>query len=240
MRRLPIYFFFLMMGFLGMIESNVAADYGNQQIIDKKTHYAYPWKVHEIAKDFELLDVWEYPILADKTRDQDFFFFLKVMRQSPPKDDTDFFSPRLILAKLLVTLRVYLGELFGLDKNINSLPVPGCQETSIQERLSAQDREKTLDLSFVLGIQNQGIWNTVYLYENEMLTELSIATAHALMHIGWIHKSGNYYAARLAVYAKPRGDLGKLYMALIMPFRRWIIYPVMLEDVKNKWITINK
>ncbi len=68
-----------------------------------------------------------------------------------------------------------------------------------------------------------------------MLIELLNNTVHALMHAGWVHKSGNYYTAQLAVYAKPRGAMGELYMNLIMPFRREIIYPVLMEEVKKRW-----
>jgi hypothetical protein len=60
------------------------------------------------------------------------------------------------------------------------------------------------------------------------------------MHLGWVHKYGNYYTAQLAVYAKPRGDFGEFYMQLIMPFRRVIVYPTMMEEVKKRWEAYNK
>lgn len=72
-----------------------------------------------------------------------------------------------------------------------------------------------------------------------MLIELSNNTVHVLMHAGWVHKSGNYYTAQLAVYAKPRGILGEFYMKLIMPFRHMIVYPAMIEEVKKRWDTSN-
>jgi len=200
----------------------------------------YPWKVHEIAKDFELLDVWEFPILADKTRNQDFSLFLKVMQQPPKKSISRFFSIRYLIARFLTSLRVYLGEISGLDKNVNSLPIPGCKETSLKDRLSLEDQKKSLAETSDRGVDNNGIWRTVYLFGNEMLTELSNDTVHALMHFGWVHKSGNYFTARLAVYAKPRGNLGAFYMKLIMPFRQMIVYPALMEDIKNRWEEYNK
>jgi hypothetical protein len=128
-----------------------------------------------------------------------------------------------------------LGGIFGLDKNVNSLPIPGCKETSLKDRLSEEDLERSLAES--VGEEDQGkfTWRTVYFYENEMLTELSNNTVHVLMHWGWIHKSGNYFTTQLAVYAKPRGNLGEFYMKLIMPFRHAVIYPVLMEEVKKKW-----
>ncbi|UCE40120.1 MAG: DUF2867 domain-containing protein [Candidatus Aminicenantes bacterium] len=201
----------------------------------KKKHYAQSWIVHDIAKDFKLLDVWEFPILADKTKNQDFFYFRKVMQSMAPENPGSFFSLKYLTARFLVALRVYLGETFDLDKNINTLPIPGSTEISMRERLSAADLKKSLADSIGEGIQTDDIWRTVYLYENEMLFEHSNDTVHALMHVGWVHKYGNYYTAQLAVYAKPRGDFGELYMQLIMPFRQVIVYPTLMEEVKRRW-----
>ncbi|UCE38654.1 MAG: DUF2867 domain-containing protein [Thermoplasmata archaeon] len=211
------------------------------QEINNKSHYSQPWKVHEIAQDFMLLDVWEYPILADNSKDQDFLFILKVIQQSPPDKVNRSVSIKFLAARLLISLRIYLGKILGLDKNINTLPIPGCQETSIKERLSIEDRKRSLSFS-ELGISESDneTWRVVYLYENEMLTELSIDVVHVLMHLGWVHKSGNFFTAQLAVYAKPRRMIGHLYLQLIMPFRRSIIYPALMEYVKNTWEFHNK
>ncbi len=206
----------------------------------KKKHYSYPWIVHEIAQDFELLDVWEIPILADKTRNQDFSHLLRVMRSSAPGNAGSFFSVRHLIARLLVALRVYLGEKFGLDRNLNTLPIPGSTEISLKERLSAEDLKKSQANPIGEGAQTEDIWKTVYVYENEMLTEHSNDTVHALMHLGWVHKYGNYHTAQLAVYAKPRGNFGEFYMKLIMPFRRVIVYPTMMEEVKKRWDAYEK
>ncbi len=35
-------------------------------------------------------------------------------------------------------------------------------------------------------------------------------------------------APRLAVYVRPNGALGRGYMALIEPFRQWVVYPALL------------
>jgi SAM-dependent methyltransferase len=206
----------------------------------RDTHHSHHWKVHEIARDFELLDVWEFPIWADKNKNQDFALFLKIMQQPPKTRITSFFSIRYLTAGFLVVLRMYLGETFNLDKNINTLPIPGSKELSFRERLSEEDLKRSLEESKGEGAQDNGTWRTVYRYENEMLTELSNDTVHALMHLGWVHKHGNYYTAQLAVYAKPRGALGEFYMRLIMPFRQLVVYPAMLDEVEKRWEAYNK
>jgi hypothetical protein len=34
---------------------------------------------------------------------------------------------------------------------------------------------------------------------------------------------------RLAVYVRPHGRLGRAYLRLIEPFRRWVVYPSLLD-----------
>jgi hypothetical protein len=41
----------------------------------------------------------------------------------------------------------------------------------------------------------------------------------------------------MAVYVKPRGPLGKGYMALIKPFRHWIVYPALMRQFERVWNT---
>ena len=236
MKILFILFFSLASALYADAENISAAASVDRQVVNKESHYSQPWKVHKIAQDFNLLDVWEYPILADKSKGQDFFYFLKMLQQPSPDETGRFDSIKHLAARFLIFLRMHLGEILGLDKNINTLPIPGCRETSITDRLSLQDRNRSLALS-ELGLSHgdNNTWRIVYLFDNEMLSELSINPAHVLMHLGWVHKSGNLYTARLAVYAKPRGTFGNLYLRLIMPFRRAIIYPSLMEHVNNIW-----
>ena len=208
--------------------------------LDKKKHYDYSWKVHEIAKDFKLLDVWEFPILADKSKGQNLALFLKIVQDKQKYDLKNGVSSRLLMAGFLVVLRNIMGKIFSIDKDVNTLPIPGCKETSLRERLSREDQEKNLAEQEIKGNEQKRGFRVVYLYENECLWELSNNTVHALMHLGWVHKYDNYFTAQLAVYAKTRGWWGYLYMKLIMPFRRHIIYPVMMNYVKTKWETYFK
>lgn len=203
--------------------------------LNKKKHADYPWKVHKIARDFKLLDVWEFPILADKSKGQDFHFFLKIMREQDKNYLKKGLSPRLLAAGFLVVLRNFMGKVFSLDKDVNTLPIPGCKETSLRDRLSEEDREKNLAEKKIKKNKIERGFRIVYLYKDESLWELSNNTVHCLMHFGWVHKYDKYYTAQLAVYVKTRGWLGRVYMKLIMPFRHHIIYPVMIDYVKSRW-----
>jgi hypothetical protein len=39
----------------------------------------------------------------------------------------------------------------------------------------------------------------------------------------------------MAVYVKPRGRFGRGYMALIKPFRYWIVYPALMQQFERAW-----
>ena len=39
----------------------------------------------------------------------------------------------------------------------------------------------------------------------------------------------------MAIYVKPKGTFGKLYMLAIKPFRLLIVYPALLKSIKKKW-----
>src|SRR6202012_6033668 len=43
------------------------------------------------------------------------------------------------------------------------------------------------------------------------------------------------YQAQMAVYVKPRGRLGRAYMAFIKPFRYWIVYPALERELGSAW-----
>ncbi len=194
--------------------------------IKNEIHNEYPWIARRIAKDFELWDVWEFPIRADNSETQDFNSFCEVYKNS--------FSEMSGLTGMLFKLRFWLGKVLGLDKNKNMLPISGCEETSVRSRLSGEDEERNRIPEDVPGA-GLSLFRAVYLFDNERLDELSNNTVHALMHTGWVEKQENHYTAQLAVYVKPRGRAGHVYLKLIEPFRRHIVYPAMMKKVKAQW-----
>ena len=40
---------------------------------------------------------------------------------------------------------------------------------------------------------------------------------------------------RPGIGVKPRGRLGKQYMAFIAPFRHWVVYPALLRQIERAW-----
>ena len=63
----------------------------------------------------------------------------------------------------------------------------------------------------------------VYRDAEEELSRLDNRTVTAFLHVSLVDRR-----PQLAVYVKPKGRLGRAYMALIEPFRRWVVYPSLL------------
>jgi hypothetical protein len=196
--------------------------------LDKNEHERHPWRVRSLAADFELLDVWDYPIVADAAAGEDFSMFCRMLA-----DETGGVDPPVRgFAGFLFRVRNGLGRLLKLDEP-KVWPIPGCAEVSLRERLSEQERLKGPASTEIASI-GPG-FKEVYRLDNEILMEISNKTVHALLHVGWVHKEGSRYAPQLAVYSKSRGRWGRMYMWLISPFRHWVVYPALMRSAKKKW-----
>jgi len=63
----------------------------------------------------------------------------------------------------------------------------------------------------------------VYQEPDEILSRITNRTVTGFLHISLVDRH-----PRLAVYVRPNGAFGRGYMALIEPFRQWVIYPALL------------
>jgi hypothetical protein len=64
---------------------------------------------------------------------------------------------------------------------------------------------------------------------------MSNRTMYGVMHLAWVDQGDGRYQAQMTVYVKPRGPLGKAYMAFIKPFRYAIIYPALMRYLGRAW-----
>ena len=166
-------------------------------------HQVPSWRVHEFAADFQLLDVWRYPVeLPDEVSLRRFTEFLTEMQAELRHGH----GP----AAQLFRLRALLGRVFGWDRD------PGPSEAGAV-----------------------GSFSPVYETSEESLLEIENKTVHALMHLARVQleaRDGSpRWAPQMGVYVKPRGRLGRAYMALIGPFRHLIVYPAMMRAVARSW-----
>jgi hypothetical protein len=97
-------------------------------------------------------------------------------------------------------------------------------------RLTAEDRTR----SIVEPGTAEGLFRIVYRFENEQLVEIQNRTVHAAALSALAEKTEGY-RFYFAVYVRPRTWITPLYMGLIDPFRRWIIYPALLRKIRADW-----
>lgn len=179
------------------------------------------WRISEIVPDFELIDAWRLPASG---RREDFAALERIVGSLDP---TAKHAPRL--PALLFGLRRRLGRLFGWDAERHGLPIPGCSERSLRQRLPTALRTNAG------AAEGSARFQAVFRTDTESARETSNRTVHAVAHLGWRRDAGGLYHGELGVYVKTRGALGAAYMALINPFRRWIVYPALLREVGRAW-----
>jgi hypothetical protein len=209
-------------------------DRGFDMRLPNAAHESRPWRIREIVPDFTLEDVWALPVHGGA---EDFQTLLELMVASDPADAGS------LPARVLWNVRDRLGSLFGLgrisapidsgrDGAAGRLPIPGTSETSLTGRLPDDLRDTAAELAF-------GSLPFVSLYRTdvEFAAELSDRTVHGVMHLGWVDRGEGRYQGQMAVYVKPRGPFGKGYMALIKPFRYWVVYPALMRQIEKTWNT---
>jgi hypothetical protein len=195
-------------------------------------HESRPWRIREIVPDFTLEDVWALPVHGGA---EDFQALLELTLASDPA------HAESLPTRLLWDVRDRLGSLFGLgristavggggDDTAGKLPIPGTNETSLAGRLPEDLRNTAADLEFA-SLPFVPLYRT----EIEFAAELSNRTVHGVMHLAWVDRGEGRHQGQMAVYVKPRGPFGKAYMALIKPFRHWIVYPALMRQIEKTW-----
>ena len=74
----------------------------------------------------------------------------------------------------------------------------------------------------------------VYHFENEQLLELINCTAHAAALSAFV-ETANAYRFYFGVYVQNVVCFTPVYMALVDPFRKLIVYPSLLRSVRASW-----
>lgn len=197
-------------------------------------HESRPWRIREIAPDFTLEDVWALPAHGGAG---DFQTLLEIATSSDPA------NTKSLPTRVLWGVRDRLGRWFhlgrisapidsGRDDGAGRLPIPGESETSLTDRLPDDLLGTAADLHF-----DSLPFTPLYRTDIEFAAEISNQTVHGVMHLAWVDQGKGRYQGQMAVYVKPRGPLGKGYMALIKPFRYWIVYPALMRQIERAWNT---
>jgi hypothetical protein len=127
--------------------------------------------------------------------------------------------------RALFALRVVLGRVFRLDG-----PRADQLAHSYLQRLSDDDRARSLVTPGTMG----GSFRMLYVFPDEAVSEVRNATVHAFL-ANALKPNATGYTLYWAIYVKPVGRLTAIYMALIDPFRRFIVYPALIRDTQAAW-----
>ncbi|QIV83056.1 DUF2867 domain-containing protein [Mycolicibacterium frederiksbergense] len=178
-------------------------------------HTQRPWRIHRVAPDFAVLDVWAYR--TPGAGPHDLATMLSAIQASATHDS----GPSL--TRLLFAVRWKLGELFGWDSSPAAVP-------SLAERLP-DDLRRTDTATSVPGLP----FTLLYQTRDEVAMEVINRTVHGIAHLGWVRTRDGDYQLRMAVLVRPNGLLGRAYLAAIAPFRHLIVYPAMTRQWERAW-----
>jgi uncharacterized protein DUF2867 len=185
--------------------------------LPNSSHTSRPWRIHELAHDFRLEDVWALPTPGGP---HDFPRLVEGIASSDPAQG----SSRA--ARTLFAIRWKLGELFGWDSPDTGL---GSRVPTLRDRLPADLRDAPSGPDFALP------FTSLYLLDDEFAGEIANRTMHGIIHLGWVQDETGGYRGQMAILVKPDGLLGAVYMAAIRPFRHLIVYPQLLRQFERTW-----
>ena len=186
--------------------------------LPETAHTTRPWRIHEIAPDFAVEDVWALPTPGGP---DDLSRLVANFAAGAPEEGAS------RLGRLLWAIRWKLGALLGWDGPDKGL---GSRVPSLRDRLPADLRDGDAgpdlpDLPF----------QSVYLTHDEWAAEIANRTMHGILHLGWVEDGAGGHHAQMAVLVKPNGLEGRVYMAAIKPFRHLIVYPPLIREIEREW-----
>jgi hypothetical protein len=174
-------------------------------------------RCHALLRDVPLHDVWAIPLHGGgpgrNIQDARAILF------GDQRPSTN------LAVRGLFALRFALGRAFGWDDERHDLLA-----VSYVHRLADVDCSK----SQVPPGTREAPFRVLYVLDNEALSELRNATVHAFLALA-LTPSPAGYTLYLAVYVKPVSRFTPLYMALIDPFRRLLVYPALGRQAQRRW-----
>ena len=175
-------------------------------------------RCHALLGDVPLHDVWAIPLHdggPGRTM-QDFRALLVGDRRPPPN----------VGVRALFALRWWLGRVFRWDDERHDPP-----GASYVHRLTEADRLQ----SQVPPGSRDGRFRVLYVLPNEAVSEIRNATVHGFLALALTHREQGY-VVYMAIYVKAISRFTTLYMALIDPFRRFVVYPALGRQVQQAWL----
>jgi hypothetical protein len=178
-----------------------------------------PWRIHALTDDFSVEDVWSFR--TPGAGPGDFPVMLAAVRATGGLDRQS--GP----AGFLLAVRRKLGARFGWDGSATGV---GARVASLRDRLPDDLRDAPR------GPDDGSMpFEAVYELDREAAREVANKTVHAVLHLGWARGANGDHELRMAVLVKPNGRFGRLYLALIAPFRHLVVYPAVTRRWEAAW-----
>ncbi len=127
--------------------------------------------------------------------------------------------------RILLAIRFFVGRFFGWDHE-----PAGTACNTFTTRLTDTDHSRSLAAA---GTRD-GFFRVVYRFENEQLLELINRTVHAAA-LSTLVETPTTYRFYLGVYVRSVSRFTPFYMTLVDPFRKLIVYPSLLHNVRARW-----
>jgi len=127
--------------------------------------------------------------------------------------------------RALFAFRRLLGRALGWDRDTHAHP-----DESYLHRLT----DDHIARSLLPPGTPDGPFQLLYVFPRELVGEIRNATVHGFSCMS-LQPLPSGYRFYWAVYVKPVSRLTPCYMALIEPFRRFVVYPTILRRLRASW-----
>jgi hypothetical protein len=186
--------------------------------LPNQAHTSQPWRIHELAPDFRLEDVWALPTPGGP---DDFPRLVELAASLDPSQSS------AGAVRALFAIRWKVGRLLRWDGPDAGI---GSRVPTLRDRLPADLRDVPTGPDF-----GALPFTPLYLLDDEWVAEIANRTMHGVMHLGWVPDPAGGYRGQMAVLVKRNGLLGATYMAAIRPFRHLFVYPPAIREFARAW-----
>jgi hypothetical protein len=186
--------------------------------ISSQEFLAQDFRVHGLLADVPLHDVWSLDLPGFSKG-----ITLREFRARTRKADT--LGKLSWPTRILFRLRFVIGQILRLETEPR-----GSRQLYFANRLTAEDRA----VSLVPPGTSDGGFRVVYCLENEILLEALNRTVHGAL-MSALQQTAAGYRFYIAIYVRKVNWITPAYMALIDPFRRWIVYPAIVREIRRSW-----
>ncbi len=192
-------------------------DGGPGMRLPNTAHTSWPWRIHELTRDFRLEDVWALPTPGGPHD------FPRLVQQIAAGG-----SSRAALAPPARSGRS-AGRSASYSAGTSRTPAsaPGCRRsaTGCQRTCATSSRPRVREAPVQVALPARRRVGS-----GDRQPDHARGDAHRLGPDG-----AASYRGRMAVLVKPNGLFGNAYMAAIRPFRHLIVYPSMMRQIERAW-----